>query len=555
MYKKTPINFLKFSVFVTGAVVMALEIIASRLMAPVFGDSVYIWGSLIGVIMAALAFGYYVGGKMADTNPNFQTFSLTIFAAGVLTLVIPFDSPFILEITSGIGFGERYGPIIATLLLLAAPTTLLGILSPYAVRLATESLSSVGGTSGSLYSISTGGSIFGTFFTVFFLVPTIGVRTIIFSLGLILIALSLLGLTRMEKFFAILLAILVTMPSGSILSGALSSYSGTVIYQKDTPYNSLMVVDYLDTGKRILWMNSLPHSAMYLNGSSNSAFLYTDYFNVAFAFSSDIKRVLFVGGGGYSGPKNFFFDYPEVKIDVVEIDATVVDVAKEYFRVPDDPRLRSYVDDGRAFLTKTNELYDLIVLDAYSKSHVPFHLMTEEFFKLVDKHLAKGGLVVSNLISSLIGDTSDLLRAEYKTVTLVLPQAYLFRTKSSSLSTIQNIILVATKTDNRYSIQTLEENIAESTNRPEVLTSYVSNLYDESIRIDDIPVLTDNYAPTENLLNPVTGAPYEGGEEQLPRSSVNYLLIAGAWTAALVSVYYTSNAIKKTMSSRVPKSS
>jgi spermidine synthase len=375
-----------------------------------------------------------------------------------------------------------------------------------------------------------------------------GVRTIIFSLGLILIAISVLGLSRGEKILAILMAVALTAPSANILSGAISSHSGSVVYQKETPYNSLMVVDYLDTGKRILWMNSLPHSAMYLNGSNEAAFIYTDYFNIAFAFNPEIRNVLFIGGGGYSGPKNFLFDYPDVKIDVVEIDSLVVDVAKQYFRVPDDIRLRSFVDDGRAYLTKTNEVYDLIVLDAYSKSHVPFHLMTEEFFRLLDTHLTKNGLIVSNLISSLIGDSSDLLIAEFKTATLVLPRAYLFRTKSTSLSTIQNIVFVATKTNQTFSRQNLQERALLLPIRPTVISDYLANLYDEPVRLDKVPILSDNYAPTENLLNPVTMAPYEGGAETLPRSSVNFLIVAGAWTVALITIYYTSNVVRRTIS-------
>ncbi|MFQ6135282.1 MAG: spermidine synthase, partial [Nitrososphaerales archaeon] len=524
---------IRFDVFVAGAAVMALEIMGSRLLAPVFGDSVFVWGSLIGIVMASLALGYYTGGRLADRSPAFRTFSLIILAAGILTILIPISAPTVLELAFYSGLGERYGPLLATTLLLAAPTTLLGMVSPYAIRLAAKSLVTVGGISGSLYSISTGGSILGTFFTVFFLVPAYGVRSIIFSIGVILIAVSLIGLANIERILVILVAATLMMPSTIFLAGTLSIYTGDIVYQKDTPYNTLNVVDDDARGVRTLWLNSMPHSAMYLNGSNNSVFLYTDYFHIAFVFNPEIESVLFIGGGGFSGPKKFLEDYSDLTVDVVEIDPEVVNVAENYFDVRDDPRLKVFTEDGRIFLSRTDKKYDLIVLDAYSKTYVPFHLMTVEFFEAIDRHLNPNGVVVSNMISSLIGDTSDLIRAEYKTGGRVLPQVYLFYTRSSSLSQVQNIILVATKNSTRYTRADLVDMAKNAPKRSETLAEYAETLFEPQVRTEDVPVLTDDYAPAQSLLNPVTGAPYEGGEAILPRSTLNPLLIAGMWIITL----------------------
>jgi len=532
---------LRFDIFVTGAVVMALEIIASRLLAPVFGDSVFVWGSLIGIIMASLAMGYYTGGRLADRSPTFRTFSTLIFVGGVLTLLIPISSPTVLEVVYNLRLGERYGPILATLMLLAAPTTVLGMLSPYSIRLAAQSLVKVGGISGSLYSISTGGSIFGTFFTVFMLVPLFNVRTIIFSLGITLVAISIIGFSRIEKFLAIFLAAMLIMPSSVLLPGAISIHTGSVVYQKDTPYNSLYVVDDGDRGVRTMWLNNMPHSAMYLNGSGEMVFIYTDYFHMAFVFNHHPENALFIGGGGFSGPKSFLTNYPNITVDVVEIDPEVVKAAKEFFNVPNNTRLETFVGDGRSFLGGSDRRYDVIVLDAYSKTHVPFHLMTLEFFEMLNEHLNPGGVVVSNFISSAIGDTSDLLRAEYKTVAQVFPQVYLFYTKSSSIAVVQNIMLVATEDGVRHNATSLNGMAAGAPRRPETLARYSSTLFDFPVKTDDVPLLTDGYAPTENLLNPVTGAPYEGGEEVVPRSALNPLLMASLWAATLMSIYFISN--------------
>jgi spermidine synthase len=526
---------IRFNVFVSGAIVMALELVGSRLLAPSFGDSIFVWGSLIGVVMASLAIGYYTGGKLADRNPSYRTFSLIILSAGFLIILIPMSSPLVLEAVFYSGLGERYGPVLASLLLLSLPTSLLGMVSPYSIKMVAENILTVGGISGSLYSISTGGSIFGTFFTVFVLIPQFGVRQIIISLGFVLILVALIGLTWMERAFSIIMAILLTTPS-FFISGGVFGPSGTVIHQTDTAYNTLTVLDQQEKGIRILYLNNLPHSGMYLNGSSRAAFTYTDYFNMAFLFNPEADRVLFIGGGGFSGPKQFFVYYPEIYIDVVEIDPIVVEIAEEYFSLPKDERLEAFVEDGRQFLKKSGE-YDVVILDAYSKTYVPFHLMTKEFFQTLYSHLSENGVVVSNLISSLIGDTSNLLMSEYNTVREVFPQAYLFYTRSSSLSTIQNIILIATKNPANLTRSDLIEMAKNYSNKRVPIKKYVNNLHEPDLELTETFLLTDDYAPTERLLNPITLAPYEGGERIIPRNSLNPYLISGIWVIALASLY------------------
>lgn len=541
---------IRFNVFVAGAAVMVLEIMGSRLLAPVFGDSVFVWGSLIGIVMTSLSIGYFIGGKIADRQPSFRTFSIIILAAGIFTILVPISSPLVLELVFYSGLGDQFSPLLATTLLLTVPTILLGMISPYAIRLTVKDIATIGGISGNLYSISTGGSIIGTFVTVFLLIPSFGVRSIIFSMGLLLIVVSLIGLTNIEKIFVIIIAASLMMPATSFILGTLSIYSGDIVYQTDTPYNTLNVVDNQNNGIRTLWLNSMPHSSMYLNGSNTSVFRYTDYFHIAFIFNPDIENVLFIGGGGFSGPKKFLEDYPNLTVDVVEIDPQVVDIAKTYFNVNDDPRLNIYIEDGRKYLNRINIKYDLIILDAYSKTYAPFHLLTLEFFESIEKHLNPNGVLASNLISSLIGDTSDLIRAEYKTVNTVLPNVYLFYTRTSSLSQVQNIILIASMNSTNYSKSDLVEMSNNTPKWNEKLAEYALTYFDEDIKIDGVPVLTDDYAPAQSLLNPITGAPYEGGEKIFPSSTISPLLIAGIWIITLTSLYFMSSKMKHGFKSR-----
>ena len=231
-------------------------------------------------------------------------------------------------------------------------------------------------------------------------------------------------------------------------------------------------------------------------------------------------------------------------MDVVEVDPEVVRVAREYFNVSEDPRLDVFVEDGRAFLGDAG-VYDAIILDAYSKTYVPFHLMTLEFFEELDEHLTADGVIVSNLISSLVGDTSDLLMAEYRTVGEILPQVYLFRTKTSSMSLVQNIILIATKTPTRQSGSDLLDKAASSPVRGDTLAMYAQTIFEPEGLAEEALVLTDDYAPVTALLNPVTLAPFEGREGPLYGGFLNPFIIAGMWILVFFSVYILYTTVER----------
>lgn len=507
---------LRAQVFVAGTVVMALELVGGRMLASEFGGSIFVWGSLIGVVLTALSLGYSYGGRLADRTQSHRVLSSVIFSAGMLVLFIPYLSPLAIDLALRLGLGERYGPLLVTTLIMGLPTLLLGMVAPYSIRLATGSLSSLGKTAGNLYSLSTVGSIVGTFATVFILIPSMDVRAIVSSLGIVLLTVSLTGLGRGPRVLTVLVVLLLLTPFSAFLTG-IYAHSGNVVYEKDTLYSHLEVVDSIEI--RTLYLNGFPHSAKFLDGSNDLVFTYTKYFPLGFLLNEDVEKVLFVGGGGFSGPKKFLEDYPELKVDVAEIDPDVIDTAKRFFSVQNDPRLTIYNEDGRNYLSRTTEKYDLIILDAYSKTYVPFHLMTEEFFDTVYGRLTDRGVVVSNLISSLVGDTSDLFWAEYKTMAQVFPSLYVFPTSDYGAGWVQTIILVASKDQRALSRDVLTEQ-AERNQRvlPSEISTFVSRLWDGPIRTENIPALTDNFAPVELLLNPITGKPYlPQSEQQLGR--------------------------------------
>lgn len=538
---------LLLSVFISGAVVMALELLGSRLLAPLFGNSIFVWGSLIGVVLAALSAGYYLGGKLADLKPNFQTLSLLIFVAGLWIIGLPALAPPLFDSIIKLEIGDRYSPLLATTLLLGPSSLLLGMVSPYAIRLAARNFEKLGKVSGNLYALSTLGSIVGTFLTVFALIPEFGVNKIILGLGVTLLVVAFLGLgLRMKAFILLVLMVLPFaapyMVSRRLTVAAYTLALGDTVYETDTPYHHLLVADAYDPTHqsyvRYLILDDNLHSAMDLKNMDRTVFEYTDYFHLGFLLNPSITRVLFIGGGGFTGPRAFLKDYPNVTVDVAEIDPEVIRVAEQYFAVnSSNLRLHIYNDDGRIFLTRSTQKYDLVVLDAYSKSYVPFHMMTSEFFQEIAAHLTGDGSVISNLIAAT-GNGAQLLDAEVKTMDTAFSNVYLFPVRGADYADPQNIEILGTLMATHLTKTDFANLVANTTTvKISSLKGYVANYY--TIQPSNAPVLTDNFAPVETMLNPLTEQPLT--QEQPPpvdwRELVNVTLaIVGIAAVLLVLV-------------------
>lgn len=492
--------------FVSGAVVMSMELILSRILTPIFGSSTYTWGSLIGLILTGLALGYFLGGKISDNDPKFRKICAIIFSAGLYIVFIPFIAPGILGFTLSALPQNQFSSLFATFALVFFPTTLLGFVSPYMIKLGTVTLHRVGNISGTLYSIATIGSIFGTFLTIFVLIPAVDIRTVLFGLGIVLMVISLLGLKTWPKIITVAVVIILFTPSSSLVTG-LMPHAGTVILEKESQYSHIDVVD--SDNKRTLYLNGMRHSQMDKDNPDMLMLEYTKYFHLGQLFNPPLEKILFVGGGGFSGPKNFLANYPDAVIDVVEIDPEVTKVAKTYFSLRDNPRLQIFNEDARTFLVNSDDTYDLIILDAYATDYVPFHLLTQEYFQILNEHLEPNGVVVSNLLGSLEGDTSDLPRSVYKTMKNTFPTVYVFTTDENHLSIVQNLIFVATQDDEQFDRKELE-NLSYQSNASNLLADidYLENYYPSGMRIDNIPILTDEFSPVEIMINPVTSQPY-----------------------------------------------
>jgi spermidine synthase len=520
------------AVFISGGVLLGLELVASRVLAPYFGNSIFVWGALIGVVLAGLSAGYWIGGVLADRYPSpLLLLGVLAFGAGLI-LLLPVVDEEVLEAIVSWDPGPRWNPLIAAIALFGLPSIVLATATPIAVRLSARDIARLGTTAGRLFAISTAGSIAGTFATAFFLIPEMGTNQLLGALATgLFVAAGLVAVGEGRLIAAGAVAVLVAgsvwatielePERGGRLSGvAAQNFSPRfterdrrqeviappggfeLVYSKNTLYHGLSVVD--DEDSRHLRFSSSFQSGMYLDDPFRTRYRYTDFLQLPLAYRPRTRKVLFIGLGGGSAPKRMFRDFPDLDLQVVELDPVVRDVAYRYFDLPRNPRLRVAVEDGRRFLEENDERWDAIVIDAYFSDSLPFHLTTVEFFELVRSRLAPGGVVASNVIGSITGDGSKLFRSMYKTFRAVFPTVAVHpvRVPGYSDDALANLIVVAGEGAAPDRLELLErwQALRRRTPRAVDLAQPIRGRHEQVIPTRDVPILTDDYAPTDALL-------------------------------------------------------
>ena len=508
---------LKLVVIVSGAVLMALEITGSRVLATHFGSSIYVWGAIIGIFLAALAGGYYSGGIIADRKPTFFLLNLILLAAGCWLLIIPFYANWLCRAVRYVNLGERLNPLIATVLLFGGPSVLLGMVSPFAVRLAARSVENIGNLSGRLYALSTVGSIAGTLITAFWLIPAFGVRTLLSALGACLVLLPLIVLTRSRQTAFLFVPVVLLLAGAVYLTSSrveARRAGQKVLYEGDSAYHHILVVDDVRSNTRYLQFNNQIESAIDLNPPHETRAAYTNAFQLARIFQRKLERVLIIGGGGGVGARKFVSDDPNIVVDLVEIDRRIVDVGYQFFYLNPGPRLRVHTEDGRNFVRRTRDTYDLVVLDAYTiGGQIPFHLTTQEFMREIGAILKPGGVVLANINGTLEGPRSQILRAEYKTLANVFSNVHVFplpreseRGQHKGLDPMlrRNVILIAEDGPpywTRDSIVSIAETLSrDGVVRTRTFLEDARNFLAAPLQTTDVPLLTDDYAPVDTML-------------------------------------------------------
>ena len=466
---------------------MVLELDGSRILAPYLGTSLYTWTSLIGIILGALSLGYFLGGKLADRKPSFKTLSIILLLAAIMIAVVaPVKEPFLKFIQNEIR-DIRIGSIITTVILFAIPSILLGMVSPYAVKLKIETLAKSGRTVGNLYAISTIGSIVGTFLAGFYLIPTMGNTKILYLIAVILFVAALISYS---KNFVIrsLIVILIFLSSFGIFYKKTEAKT----IDTDSQYNRIIISEGIDqeTGRPARYIYTDPlgmQSAMFIDRDDDLVFKYTKYYRLVDYFAPGAENVLMIGGGAYSYPKDFLAKHAEGNIDVVEIDPKFTELARQYFNLIDNPRLNIIHEDGRIYLNNTDKKYDAILIDAFKSLTPPWQLATRESISRMNAILDDDGVVIANVVSALEGEKAEFLQAEFATFKSIFPQVYFFQVYKMDPNKPQNLIMVAQKSSQKPSLQDSNKE----------LESYLKNIYNGEVNGGQI--LTDNFAPVENL--------------------------------------------------------
>ncbi|TME54450.1 MAG: spermine synthase [Chloroflexi bacterium] len=489
-------------VFVSGMASLGVEFGASRLLAPYFGTSLYVWGVLIGLILVYLSAGYVIGGRLADRYPRDDIlFQITAWA-GLWIGVIPLASyPILLASQQGfreLSVGLVAGTLLAVVLLFAVPVTLLGCVSPFAIRLLLKDVATGGNTAGRVYALSTVGSILGTFLPVFWFIPTYGTRPTIVAFGLALVVISGLALWPRRRLYASF-AVAVILAWIFLPAGIKPPEVGTLIYEKESAYNYIQVVQAGTTTELILNEGEAVHSVY--DSNTNLTHGYWDYLLLADAFrhaqaTPAIPRsAAFLGLAAGTGARQYRLAFgDQIDITGVEIDPDILAAGHRYFHL-DEARAHEVVADARYWLDTQAGHYDVMVLDAYRQPYIPFHLTTREFFQQVKAHLNPGGVIAVN-----VGRTATdyrLVDALASTMSAVFPSVLLLDDPNYTNTVVYASTEAITVDDVSHNLRLVSAPLA--------VTAAASALDEGKLRMSPYhgQVYTDDLAPIEQLIDEI----------------------------------------------------
>jgi spermidine synthase len=382
-------------VFVAGAATMSTEMSASRLLAPFFGASILIWANIIGLILVYLCAGYFLGGRLADRHPTMPYLARLMLIAAAATAITPFLTRPLLDraVTAfaDASVGAFLGSFFASMLIFSVPITLLGMASPFAVRLGVTRVEQAGEVAGRMYALSTAGSILGTFLPVVVLIPSIGTRRTMLATAAVLALVAVPALGRRYLLAPIAIAALALLPPGLIKPGQ------GVIFEAESPYQFIQVVQQSD-GTRILHLNEgwADHSVWRRDQVLTGG--YWDQFLLAPALhAGSFRNLAMIGYAGGTVGRAYGTFWPDVNVQGIELDPEVTSVGRRYFGLGDNPRVHVASADGRTFLEQHTARYDAIFLDAFRQPYIPFYLTTQEFWSLAISRLHPGGIVMANV--------------------------------------------------------------------------------------------------------------------------------------------------------------
>ena len=514
-------KILYLAVFVSGMVTLAIEMAASRLLGNVFGTSNLVWASIIGLILIYLAVGNYLGGILADKYPRFSTFFIIQIWSAIAIALVPVISKPVLRLSADafdqLQLGVLFGSFLTVFIILCIPITMLGTISPFAIRLAINDTQTAGKISGKIYATSTLGSFVGAFLPVLFLIPTLGTyRTFLVLAALLammgLVGLSITGSGKAALYYLwtpfLILALYIWGLTGNTKS------TPDLIYETESAYNYIQVLEV--DGYRLLRLNegqgihSVYHPEIINYYGPWEIMLVGPFFNSPPIPIDNVNKIAIIGLAAGTTARQASILFPWVKIDGFEIDPKIVEVGQQYFDM-NQPNLNIIIQDGRWGLEHTNGNYDLISIDAYRPPYIPWQFTTREFFELVKQKLSPQGVMAINVGRS--PEDRRLVEALGSTIGTIFPSVYVMDVPNS----FNTIIFATTKPTLEMN---LESNYANLLNYPEInpllLESIKTTLENIQPQPEPGPVFTDDLAPVEWITNNmVLNFLFNGGREEL----------------------------------------
>lgn len=488
---------LRFYTVVTlpAAVLMAMEIVSSRLLAPHFGNSVFVWGSIIGVFLGVMSAGYWFGGRLADRRPDMVSLSAVVMASAVCQAVVLVFGRQLVGWLGDLTGGSPSGVLLTTAVVFGPATVFLAMVSPYAVKIATRQLSELGGTAGQLYALSTAGSLVGTLGATFFLIPRLALEPIFGLLLAVTAFASILGVGPAWRRHKLLLGLGVALAALAFLPKSfLTDTDLRVVTERLSPYQTLLVQD--EGPYRTVYSDGTIHSS-FDRASGETVLGYSRLAAAAFLLQPEIRTMAVLGMGAGGVGRYFQALRPEIVVDHVEVDQAVADIAIEHFGFEEGPNHRIHIQDGRRFLAeRPDERWDFLYADTYIGHSIPFHLVTREFIAEVRAHLAEGGVFGMNIVTEL--DT-PLSRGLLRNLSSQFENVYIFQEPRG------NYLFLATDQPDRLDREELRAAAASQAGtfarEPEPsLTDLAESARFPDLDLGDAVLLTDRYAPANDLL-------------------------------------------------------
>ncbi|MEN6615656.1 MAG: fused MFS/spermidine synthase [Syntrophorhabdus sp.] len=488
---------------------LVIEMVAGRILAPFVGVSIYTWTSIIGVILAGISIGAFIGGKLVDRFPTRKTLGILLLISGISALTIIPLTTLIASYRFPVSLMLRI--FMVTTIIFFIPGCVIGTISPVVVRLTLKNLENAGNTIGKIYAISTLGAIIGTFVTGFFLISWMGTRTIVLAMGIILILAAILSGAIFQKKKSLAIFVIIALPAIFLIQTYLYKVplSAKTYYYKESDYFTIKLSKTTSADKvtelDAMVLDNLIHSYVNKKDPTHIEYeyerIYADVLRWKFSAETAFKS-LTIGGGGYTFPRYMEVTYPKAKIDVVEIDPQVTQVVYDHLGLPRDTRIVTYNTDGRWYVMNSTEKYDLVFTDAYNDISIPYHLTTKEFLQQIKDRMNPGGILMSNIIDNF--QRGLFLPSYIKTLRQVFGEknVYLISVSPNFRNVkISTFIVVAGNGD--FDIASFQSFIKDHLRERATSAIVPEDLMQEFINRKDAIVIHDDHAPIDNLVAPV----------------------------------------------------